>query len=362
MSSHASALESPVERTWNPSRKGFSNLTKKLSAQPRWILMLAMLGFTAFLGWLDYITGWEVSFAVVYAIPILLTVWLVGLNAAIFMAVLCGPIWWLANAHGNPYQTQWGYTWAMVSGIIYRIFVAIAGGAIRLRQQADEEQIRMLNEMRQLEKQIITATEREQQRIGQDLHDGLCQQLAAIGCATRALADDLRARAVPEAGDAAKIEEAIQQTVIEARSLARGIFPVHVDRSGLSAALADLAGRTSRLTGLAIQVAETVEVEIDDPEVAMHLYRIAQEAVANAVRHSGARKITLFLEVTDDQLELRIDDDGAGISHRTRDEEGMGLRTMQYRAQSIGAQFSVQPREGGGTSVSCRLRIKTQFT
>jgi signal transduction histidine kinase len=249
----------------------------------------------------------------------------------------------------------------MLSRFAYFAFSAIGGAAIHSKQEADAAHIKVLEERRQLERDIVAVSEHEQQRIGQDLHDGLCQQLAAIGCAARALADDLQARELPEAHDASHIEESIRQAVMEARSLARGIFPVHVDRSGLSTALAELARSTSQLTSIPIQVTEWSDVHVGDPEVAMHLYRIAQEAVANAVRHSGARAITIALEAAGDMLELRIEDNGRGFTARGATEAtGMGLRTMHYRAQIMGAVLRIEPRATGGTLVCCRLKVRTE--
>jgi signal transduction histidine kinase len=221
----------------------------------------------------------------------------------------------------------------------------------------------MLEERRQLERDIVAVSEHEQQRIGQDLHDGLCQQLAAIGCAARMLAEDLKSQGVPAAHDAILIEDSVQQAVLEARNLARGIFPVHVDHSGLSAALAELAQTTSRLTAIEIGVSESVEVSLDDPEVSMNLYRIAQEAVANAVKHGAAQKIFIHLSITSDELVLTIEDDGLGISEKAMTAtSGMGLRTMRYRAQSLGALFDVCGCHLGGTRVICRLRLQTTLT
>ena len=331
-----------------------------LARQRPWVIFLLSLAISAAIGYLDFITSWEVSLFVFYAIPILLTAWFAGLGAGLVLALICGAIWWAANLPSNPYATSWGYPFAMLNRLGYFVFVAVGARAIRRKQEVDARQITMLQEMRQMEQEIIKAGEAEQQRIGQDLHDGLCQQLAAIGCAARALADDLSERAVPESADAEKIEEAIQRTVLEARCLARGIFPVHVDQSGLSAALSELAQVTSRLTGIAVEFSESPEVQVGDPEVAMHFYRIAQEALANAVRHGMAQKVEVSLRSTGDQLELRVDDDGKGILDANGDRAGgMGLRTMTYRAHAIGADLAIHPRAGGGTSVCCTLRFKT---
>jgi signal transduction histidine kinase len=315
------------------------------------------------IGLLDNLTGWELSLFVFYALPVLLAVWWGSLNLGILLAVTNAAIWWVANQDSHPYQTQWGYNWAMISRLIYFTFVAVGTQAIRNKQASDAARIQMLEERRQLERDIVTVSEHEQRRIGQDLHDGLCQQLAAIGCAARALADDLHARALPEAEDAARIEEAIQETVIEARSMARGIFPVHVDRSGLSAALADLARSVSKLTGVAVTTPEDTEVNVNDPDISMNLYRIAQEAVANAVRHSGATEVKLLLQVFDDNLVLEVADNGRGIlGEETINHDGMGLRTMRYRAQMLGADLQVLSQINNGTKVRCVMKAKTETT
>ncbi|MBL9145766.1 MAG: sensor histidine kinase [Verrucomicrobiaceae bacterium] len=335
------------------------SLEAALRRMPVWLMAIVLPGLSAAIGWIDYLTGWEWSLFVLYALPIFLAVWWRGRNAGLLLAGWSAVIWWVANQAGNPYQTQLGYNLAMFSRFVYFAFAAIGGAAIRNKQEADAAHIRMLEERRQLEQDLVSVSEHEQQRIGQDLHDGLCQQLAAIGCAARALADDLQARALPEAQDASQIEELIQQAVLEARSLARGIFPVHVDRSGLSTALSELANTTSRLTGVPIEVKEGAEVHLSDPDVSMHLYRIAQEAVANAVRHSGATLIVIALEAHEGILELRIEDNGCGIeASRRSPREGMGLRTMRYRAQALGADLIIKNRVAGGTVVVCQLKVK----
>jgi len=173
-----------------------------------------------------------------------------------------------------------------------------------------------------------------------------------------ALAEELHSQQLPSAQDATLVEESVQQAVADARDLARGIFPVHVDVSGFSIALKELASNTSRLTGVSILIQENGEIQIDSPKVGMHLYRIAQEAVANAVRHGRAREIVIVLSQCGDVMELRLEDNGVGM---TADKSvmgvGMGLRTMRYRAQSVGATLEITPRSGGGTCVCCRLRM-----
>jgi signal transduction histidine kinase len=346
------AKETRLTRFWGMA-------TDAMRRQSVWVTIGVMMLFTLGIGWLDNITGFEVTWFVFYGIPIFLAVWWAGNKAGLFIAILSGVVWWLANMSTTPYETQLGYAWALVNRLVYLCVVVFAVTAMRNKQEADAARIQMLEERRQLEKDIVSVSEHEQQRIGQDLHDGICQQLAAIGCAARVLAEDLQAQGVQAAHDASLIEGSLQHVVMEARNLARGIFPVHVDRSGLAAALADLGKMMSRLTGIPIVVNDCVDVPLDAPEVSMHLYRIAQEAVANAVKHSGATEISVVMKLEDEMLELRVEDNGKGMpaSSRTRGD-GMGLRTMHYRAQALQAVLAIEPRNQGGTMVNCRVQLQ----
>ena len=324
----------------------------------RWILLLLICGG---IGWVDYITGWEVSMFVFYAVPILLAVWWFGRNAALFIAAVSGFVWWKANLDGNPYETWLGYVGAMLNRLIYFIVVALGAIAVRNRQASDAAYIRMLEHQRELENEIIAVSEREQQRIGQDLHDGLCQQMAAIGCAARALADDLKTQQLPESQDAEHIEQAIKQSVIEARNLARGIFPAHVENGVLVEALAEMAETTAQLTGMSIRFEFDADLPTPDNSLARHLYRITQQAFANAVQHSGGKSILITLRRSNPtDLELTIADDGQGMPFALPHKSpGMGLRIMRYRAGAIGATLQVRNRPTGGTLVSCKLKLPT---
>jgi signal transduction histidine kinase len=334
-------------------------VTNVMRSQSALLTVMVAVCITLSIGWLDHITGFEVTWFVFYGIPIFLAVWWAGNRAGLFIALLSGVVWWLANMSTSPYETQLGYAWALVNRMVYLWVVVFAVTALRNKQEADEARIQMLEERRQLERDIVSVSEHEQQRIGQDLHDGICQQLAAIGCAARVLAEDLQAQGVQSAHDASLIEGSLQQVVLEARNLARGIFPVHVDRSGLAAALADLGKITSQLTGVPITVNDCVDVPLDAPDVSMHLYRIAQEAVSNAVKHSGATEIAVATKLTGDWLELCVEDNGRGMpTMADTPDGGMGLRTMHYRAQVLQARLTIKQRPQGGTRVNCRLQLQ----
>ena len=335
---------------------------EKLRRLPRWIRVTVLVSSTLLIGCMDHIAGRGSSLFVFYALPIMLMTWLVNRQAGLWLAVLSGPVWWFANDVSIIYPSTWRMIWLTLSRITYFVFIALGTAALRTKQETDEAQIELLKEMRHLEMEIVNSREREQQRIGQDLHDGLCQQLAAIGCAAKALADDLHARGVMEAQDAERIGAALDQSVIEARGLAGGMSSLHVERGGLAAALATLVQTTNRLTGVPVRLHALSEVYLDDHEAATHLYRIAQEALGNAVRHSGAKDIVVRLEKKSDRLELRIDDDGRGLPEKTRHRiTGIGLETMRYRAHAMGADLIIHPRSGGGTSVRCHLPLQKQF-
>lgn len=306
--------------------------------------------------WLDDYTGAEWSIFVLYAIPIVLGTWWRGISYGMLFAGLSGYAWWWANADTNLYQTIPGYMLATFSRSVFFAVSAVAAVAILRQQEADQVRIQLLEERRQLEHDLVAVSEHEQQRIGQDLHDGLCQQLAAIGCAAKALADDLRAGGLAHASDAEQIEDALSDAISHARGLARGVFPIHVDESGLYVALSELVSFTQRLTGMKITLVQESEVTVQQPEVGMHIYRIVQEALSNAIRHSGGTEVKVHLQQTSLTLTIRVTDNGIGFEPSSlRDGHGMGLRTMHYRAQTAGASLDIESAPRSGTSVILNL-------
>jgi len=312
------------------------------------------------IGWIDHAGGWEFSVYVFYAIPILFVVWRGEGSMAVILAVLCGVVWWLANRGDNPYRSEWSYHWASLGRGVYFILVAVGGISVRAKLEADRALIETLENTRRLEREILEASEHEQQRIGRDLHDGLCQQLAAIGFAARSLVDDLQARSLPEAEEAGKIEELLRESVAQTRDLARGIFPVLSGGAGLAVALDELAGMAARLTGMKVSFQDEGEVDVTDPETAMHLYRIAQEALNNALRHSHGTEVIISLRREGESARLAVVDDGLGIPENPGGRAGMGLKTMAYRARVLGAALEIRRRSPRGTMVSCVCNLKGQ--
>lgn len=330
---------------------------KSLSSPLNWWMLSGAGVAVAVIGFLDNSTGWELSLFVLYGLPIFVVVWYGSWQAGMALAVLCSVIWWLANKEENPYVTWWGYQMAAISRFAYFLMVVAGSAILKTKQNVVRTQIEALERTRVLEREIVRVSEREQRRIGQDLHDGLCQHLAAIGCAAKSLADDLESEARPEAGVAQDIEDLIKGAVVEARDLSRGMFPVQMDAAGLVAALDGLAATTSRLTSVDVTFTEVGEVHIPDPETSMHLYRIAQESVANAIKHAAPRHVFITLKGEGDVLRLTVEDDGSGFFHESGATDGMGLRTMAYRARLIGATLEIHERDGPGTCVCCETSL-----
>jgi len=212
-----------------------------------------------------------------------------------------------------------------------------------------------ITERKRLEQEVSRISDLEQRRIGQDLHDGVCQHLAGIEMKCQVLDENLQAGASPHAAQAGEIAGHVREVIAQIRSLARGLSPVVLESEGLMSALRGLAGDTEKLFDVRCRFAGGAPVLIHNPDVATHLYRIAQEALTNAIKHGKARSIEIKLSAAADKIVLLIKDDGAGLAQPPGESAGMGLRIMRYRAGMIGATVLLEPRRTGGAAVLCLL-------
>lgn len=213
-----------------------------------------------------------------------------------------------------------------------------------------------ITEHKRLENEVLQISEMEQRRIGQDLHDGICQHLAGIGLMTEALGLKLEARSKANAAQVENIATQIREVISQTRSLARGLSPVVLEAEGLMAALEELAAHTGKLFRIACEFICPSPVEFADLTAATHLFRIAQEAVTNAVKHGKAKRVEIRLEEKADKLVLAIRDNGLGFTGAPLSSaKGMGLRIMQYRATTIGATLLFQKANPSGAAVICFL-------
>jgi PAS domain S-box-containing protein len=214
-----------------------------------------------------------------------------------------------------------------------------------------------LTARRSLERQIAEASELEQRRIGQDLHDGVCQHLAGVAFAAATLQNQLVAGAShAEAAAAGEIASLINEAIGMARGLSHGLYPASL-ADGIEVGLRALATTTHERSGIRCIVRMRGEPPELDPIHAVHLYRIAQEAIANACRHAAARVIEIELRGEKEELLLSVKDDGSGMDGSSPAAGGIGLHLMRYRAELSGAALEVDSAPGAGTTVRCRLPL-----
>jgi PAS domain S-box-containing protein len=205
-----------------------------------------------------------------------------------------------------------------------------------------------------LEQEILLISEREKRRIGQDLHDSLCQELAATAFLLESHAQKLKKDHPAQAKTLSESAQTVNSNVGLARDLAQGLHPVELSTSGLTNALRDLAFRTSEGSKVTCRFDCPKPVRILDDTVALNLFRIAQEAITNALKHAKAQSIVISLKRTGRALILTITNDGEGPpAKRTRG--GMGINIMQHRANVLGAELTMGSRRSGGTIVTCKL-------
>lgn len=215
---------------------------------------------------------------------------------------------------------------------------------------------REMGRRHRLEEQLIQITERLQSDIGRELHDGVGQHLTAAKFLGGSLCHRLARSGAPAAQTAQELVRQLDQALEELRSVARGLHPVKAGAESLMAALYELAENTHKLYGIACQLDCPRPVRVQDSTVAIHLYRIAQEAVNNAVRHANPQHIIISLHQDEEQVRLKVLDDGRGLPPPSRRRAGLGLETMKYRAELIGADFRIRRRRTGGTEVCCTWR------
>jgi signal transduction histidine kinase len=340
---------------------------KQLENRSRIFLIAIASLIIAVVGFVDFITGFETSFSIFYLLAIGLAAWFAGRGFAVFISILSVAVSLAGDlakgAHfSNPLIPIWN---ALVLLTFYLIVVWLLANLRslyhHLEAQVRQRTVALTDEMAErerLERELLEISEREQHRIGQDLHDGLCQHLTGATLAGQVLEEKLAALNLPLAADANKMVELVEEGINLSRRLAKGLYPVEMEADGLMLALEEFADTTSELFKVACRFECDSPVLIHDPATAGHLYRIAQEAIGNANKHGKARNILIRLEVGEDSTVLSIKDDGAGLPEPLPKKRGMGLRIMAHRSAIIGGAFNVRRDQTGGTLVTCELRAE----
>jgi signal transduction histidine kinase len=216
-------------------------------------------------------------------------------------------------------------------------------------------QLGRVYERAELERHVADVSANEKRRIGQELHDNLGQLLAGLGAILQSLSKKLSAQPSPLADRAEMAVNTCADAQKVMRALVRGMIPLAIEQHGLAVALEELARSTQDYSGVACDFQGDQGVDVGDDHAATHLYRIAQEALSNAVRHGKPKHVTVRLRRDGEQVVLEIEDDGVGIKADATGAAGMGARIMHYRAGVVGAALLIESRGGKGCLVRCTL-------
>ncbi|MDR8393251.1 PAS domain S-box protein [Aliifodinibius sp. S!AR15-10] len=220
--------------------------------------------------------------------------------------------------------------------------------------------VRDISERRRLENEILQISEEERRKIGRELHDGLGQMLTGIGLITQNLANKLKSNELPGGDEVQEIAEMIHEADEQARSLSHGLVHMELEEEGLQVALEQLCRRAKRLFNINCSREFETDFEIDDKVATLHLYRIVQEAISNAVKHGKASEVTVKMSVSGGYLELSVIDDGVGFSNpeNMNKLKGIGVNTMNYRAHMLGGYLDMKESSDGLTMLNCKIPLQ----
>ncbi len=317
---------------------------------------MEMLAVILAIGVIDTFTGFQIRLLPFYAVPVFAVAWFCGRKQGLLAGALAGLTSlgadWISR---DPDLLGYIAMWEIPRHLISCMSVAVIGSLLRTKSDMTATRIALLEHSQRLEREIVQISEEQQRRIGRDLHDGLCQCLAAMACSASSLRDDLQQlRATKEAEAAEDLAELLRDAVVQTRDLARELVPAHLDQVGLDLALESLANSVSRLQGNNCTFQAHGSTAHLRDQLAGDFYRIAQEAIANATRHGDAKRIAIDLAVSGGLTTLRIEDDGTGMEQDNgHQKQGLGLNLMRYRARQNGGDLHINTAPGAGTTVLC---------
>lgn len=337
-----------------------------LPTKPEARLLSVVLCFLSLciIGFIDYWADYRLLFTVLYVLPIGFATVNVSRGYAVVLALLSIIFWNGGDILGGaPSPGLAVRLWN--DGIVLSLFLIIIflldilrWTLVGLEEKVEDrtQALRLEMEERQyLEQETLEISERERQAFGQELHDVVCQELASIGIASHLLVKKLQNRGGREADDAREIAVMVDHALASARSIARGFFTAGFNVSSLAEALREFSRNVQERTGIQCGVEWQDNLVIHNEEVVMHIFRIAQEAIQNAVKHGVPSHINVGLKRTGDVVQLTVEDDGNGFASNGKPAKGLGLRIMAYRAGIIGGDLKVDSRPPGGTRVVCTI-------
>lgn len=324
----------------------------------RRLIIVGCFVLVAFIGWLDYLTGFENSLLIFYLAPVAIGTWFLGSWFGIAIAVSCVIATVLADmAGGLPRIVIWNCVTAFVAYLIFvfllrRWHSLLSEMHLRVKERTADLQ-RELTRRLQLEKEIAVVAEEERNRVGRELHDSLGQHLTGTGLLAETIAKQLEKEHSAVRITARKVVKLIDQGIELTREIARGLYSSELDGDGLFSALESLSRSAS---------AGRVKCEFEhngkpprSKELATQLYWVAREAVTNALKHAEPRNVRIQLQTTDNYLRLKVEDDGCGLRQNAM-RDGIGLKVMAKRAELAGGTLRVEEALQG-TIVHCEIPL-----
>jgi signal transduction histidine kinase len=324
----------------------------------RSLITVASFLLVAFIGWLDYITGFENSLLIFYLAPIAIGAWFLGFWFGVAIAVSCVIATVLADlAGGLPRIVVWNCVTAFIAYLVFifllrRWHSLLSEMHLRVKERTADLQ-RELARRQQLEKEIAVVAEEERNRVGRELHDSLGQHLTGTGLLAETIAKQLEKENSAIRTTARKVVKLIEQGIELTREIARGLYSSELDGDGLFSALESLC-RSASVGRVKCEFEHSGKPPRSN-ELATQLYWVAREAVTNALKHAEPQNVRIQLQTTDDYLRLMVKDDGRGF-RQNAGKDGIGLKVMAKRAELAGGTLRVE-EAAQGTIVHCEIPL-----
>ena len=321
--------------------------------------MIACVVLVCIVGYADYLTAVDQPVLLFYLLPISLAAWFGGFGFSLAIVIASVGAWLLSDVAGRtPFEGWWNLAMVFAAFVVFACVLSQLATLVReLDRRVDQRTAELKREMmerRRLDREIVQVADRERRRLGHDLHDRLGQHLVGTALAAQAIKEKLDKRSAPEAKDVGNLARCLDEAVDLTRKLAHGFYSPELDAEGLPKALRHLADGVIERFQVNCVFQGDDSIRIQDSTIANQFYRIAQEAVTNAVKHAAAKQIDINLTADGGDICLAIVDDGIGLPDKP-ESNGIGLRLMRHGAELVGAKFDVRRNSKKGTIAICRV-------
>jgi signal transduction histidine kinase len=326
----------------------------RLRSRP-WSVVIALLVVLA-VGLVDYFSGYQIYLSIFYLLAISFAVWNMGLLFAVLVAALSITSWLVGDwAAGVVYPSRFVPVWnALITFGFYLIVIWLLK-RLKSFHQTLERRIRERTAALQqevaarerLERAVAEVTERERLHIGRELHDTVCQHLTATSLSLQVLSGKLTEESLPQARDADQAAQLVEDAIDLTRKLAKGLFPLELEGEGFDGALLELCRSTADRYRINCEFKNHAQKPSIASTTAMHLYRMVQEAITNAIKHGHVSHVVVDLSTENGTLKLSVCDDGIGLPDQLPAKRGLGFRIMASRAGMIGGTLLYKKQLGG---------------